>query len=159
MIFLTVGTQLPFDRMVRALDQIAPDLDWPVFGQIGKSDYRPRHFNWAETLDPHAFEDKFRAASIIASHAGIGTVLTAQRLGKPIVLFPRQARYGEHRNDHQLATSARLEGRAGIAIARTREDLVRALRTTDARTPTAASERRNAFVANLGQAVAQLVGR
>ena len=51
MIFVTVGTQLPFDRLVRAVDAWAaehPQVD--VFGQIGPASFRPKHFAHADTL-------------------------------------------------------------------------------------------------------------
>lgn len=124
MILLTIGTQLPFDRLVRAMDDIASSLPQPIFGQIGKSAYRPKNFEWSETLAPADFDQKFSKAHIVVSHAGIGTVLTAQRHRKPIILFPRLASHGEHRNDHQLATCAQLKGRDGILIAVSGEELL-----------------------------------
>lgn len=130
MILLTLGTQLPFDRLVKALDDIAPTLGQPIFGQIGRSSYRPRHFEWADSMAPKAFDEKFQSASLIVSHAGIGTILTAQKHGKPIVLFPREAKYGEHRNDHQLATVSQLQGRSGIFTARDSEELFNAIKNT-----------------------------
>lgn len=158
MILLTIGTQLVFDRLIQAVDEIAPSLDQPVFGQIGDSAYEPRSFAWARTLAPAAFEEKFRSASVIVSHAGIGTVLTAQRFGKPIILFPREARFGEHRNDHQLATCAQLAGRQGIAIAHTAEEL-RAVLQSGSLAPASAEElqaKRGVFVSELSKRIAAL---
>ncbi len=161
MILLTIGTQLPFDRLVEALDTIAAEIDEPVFGQIGRSSYRPSHFEWAEALDPGAFEQKFRAARLIVAHAGIGTVLSAQRNAKPIILFPRQVKYGEHRNDHQLATCAQLEGRPGIVIARTAEELAEAVKRDDlpAATVEQVQLKRDAFAAGLRSEIDSLLAR
>ncbi|WP_395944980.1 glycosyltransferase [Brevundimonas sp.] len=160
MILLTLGTQLPFDRLVKALDQIAPTLDQPIFGQIGRSTYRPKSFEWAESMDPRVFDEKFRSADLVVSHAGIGTILTAQKHGKPIVLFPREARYGEHRNDHQLATSSQLTGRPGIYIARTPEELEVIIRARPQAASTAADleQKRTSFVARLAQQIDTLAG-
>ncbi len=59
MIFLTVGTQLPFDRLVAAVDAwAARQPGQEVFGQIsdpGPAGYRPKHFAWVADLDPAAF--------------------------------------------------------------------------------------------------------
>lgn len=161
MILLTIGTQLPFDRLVKALDAIAAEIDEPVFGQIGRSNYRPTHFEWTEALDPGTFEEKFRAARLIVAHAGIGTVLSAQRNGKPIVLFPRRVKYGEHRNDHQLATCAQLEGRPGIVIARTAEELAAAVTRDDLVSATIdeVQQKRDAFAARLRSEIAALLQR
>ena len=56
-------------------------------------------------MRPSEFEAVLREASVIVAHAGIGTVLKAYKYRKPIILVPRQAAFGEHRND--LTTSRR----------------------------------------------------
>lgn len=128
MILLTVGTQLPFDRLVRAVDDLAPSLDETIFAQIGKSSVQPRNMGFATEVEPAAFDNMARQCSRIVAHAGIGTVLLARRYGKPIVLLARRARLGEHRTDHQVATANALQGHAGVYIADDLEDL-RALLT------------------------------
>ena len=47
------------------------------------------------------------AAAAIVAHAGMGTILTALETGKRLLVMPRRAALGEHRNDHQLATVSR----------------------------------------------------
>lgn len=119
MIFVAVGTQLPFDRLIRAVD------DWcaqtgrgaEVFGQIGHlgpKNYTPKHFQWAEMIDAEVFRDKIETADVVVSHAGMGSIITAMSFSKPIVVLARRAEFGEHRNDHQFATVKRLGTRPGI---------------------------------------------
>ena len=43
--------------------------------------------------------------------------LSALELGKPVIVLPRQARHGEHRNDHQLATAAKFGSRGMVQVA------------------------------------------
>lgn len=117
MILLTVGTQLAFDRLVQILDAIAPSLGEPVFGQIGNSRYAPTNFEAVPRLTDHDFQAMLKSARAIVAHAGIGTVLRARQLNKPLIVFPRRAALREHRNDHQLATCAQLEGMAGVYVA------------------------------------------
>lgn len=117
MIFLTLGTQLPFERLVRALDEVAPDLGEPVFGQIGNSRHRPAHFESVDFLAPVDFKARFEAARVIVGHAGIGTILSGLKAQKPLVLMARRAALGEHRNDHQMATVAQLGRIRGIHVA------------------------------------------
>lgn len=124
MILLTVGTQLPFDRFVRIVDEAAPSIATPIFAQIGDGEYVPRHMEAQSFLKPTEFDALLGKVSLIVSHAGIGTVVMAQKLRLPIILFPRSASLREHRNDHQFATVAVLEGRPGIHVARTPEQLV-----------------------------------
>jgi UDP-N-acetylglucosamine transferase subunit ALG13 len=109
--------QLGFDRLIAAMDALAPALGQPVIAQIGKGSYRPSNMQARISIAPAEFERLVAEARLIVSHAGIGTVLTAARMGKPVVLVPRRASLGEHRNDHQLATVRQLAGRPGIVVA------------------------------------------
>lgn len=127
MIFVTVGTQLPFDRLIQAVDEIKPMLGEPVFAQTGSSDYDVENFEAVATLRPHEFREKMEGARVVVSHAGIGTLLVAKQLSKPIILFPRRADLGEHRNDHQMATARQLEHAPGVYIAWDHADLHRLL--------------------------------
>lgn len=118
MIFVTVGTQLPFDRLVRAVDAWTGRKGRDdVFAQIARGGYRPRHLRWAEFLGADECQRKLAEADAIIAHAGMGSILTALELGKPILVMPRRVELGEHRNDHQSATIARLHGRTGILVA------------------------------------------
>lgn len=118
MIFVTVGTQLAFDRMVSAVDQWAaahPDVQ--LFAQIGPGQYCPRHMEHADFLSPSRARELTEQAEVIVAHAGMGSVLAALGLSKPIVIVPRRAGLGEHRNDHQLATARWLAERPGVYVA------------------------------------------
>ena len=118
MIFVTVGTQLPFDRLVGAVDRWAatrPDAE--VFAQVGPTALRPAHLAWERFVSPAECRERMRAADAIVAHAGMGTILGALELGTPILVMPRRAALGEHRNDHQLATARRLAEQGAIAVA------------------------------------------
>ena len=120
MIFLSVGTQEPFDRLAKAVDQWAAAHDQPVFGQLGamKPDsYRPAHYEWCEFLSGGAYLEKLKASRLIVAHVGMGSIITALTHGKPLVMLARRASLGEHRNEHQLATAERFRGRPGLHIA------------------------------------------
>ena len=109
MIFITVGTDMPFDRMVRVVDAWAREEGRKdVFAQIGETDWRPSYINYEQFLEPPEFNRRFAEASLIIAHAGMGTILSALRYEKPILVMPRRASLGEQRNEHQLATATRL---------------------------------------------------
>ncbi len=110
MIFVTVGAQMPFDRMVKAVD------DWAhargrkdVFAQIGSAEYVPRQVAYTKFLEPPEFVAKYREAKVIIAHAGTGSILQALEMGKPILVMPRRAALRETRNDHQVATAERFQ--------------------------------------------------
>ncbi|MCA0942148.1 glycosyltransferase family 28 protein [Salipiger pacificus] len=128
MIFATVGTQLPFPRLIDALNAIAPRHGEPVIAQVGAS--LTEH--WANldarrTLAPQEFSALFSEARVVVSHAGIGSILSARRFGKPLILFPRRAALGEHRNDHQMATVRHVKGLRGVHVAFEQGELERLL--------------------------------
>lgn len=123
MIFLTTGMQLPFDRLVRAVDDWA-DTAQPAGGIVAqvlpapRAPYVPRNFETRARLAPEEYDAIFAKADLIVSHAGMGTILTALTHAKRICIMPRQVRFGEHRNDHQLATVERLGPHPGLFKAR-----------------------------------------
>lgn len=118
MIFATVGTQLPFDRMIKTIDKWNEKQELSeCFAQVGIGGHATSSLGFAETLTPSQFAKKIAKCKVIVSHAGMGTILTALQVGKPIVIMPRLASRGEHRNDHQLATAEHLRGISGIYVA------------------------------------------
>ncbi|RZK34228.1 MAG: glucuronosyltransferase [Hymenobacter sp.] len=123
MIFLTLGTQLPFNRLVKAVDVVAPFIKETIYGQIGRGSYTPVNFNFTETLSPTEFDTRFEAARVVIGHAGIGTVLAGFKSQKPLIIMARRASFGEHRNDHQIATAIQMSGFTGVYIAESAEDI------------------------------------
>ncbi len=113
MIFVAVGTQFPFDRLVRCVDEWAGEHAVDGLAQIARGDYEPRHLRWERFMTTAVFEAQLRAADLIVSHAGMGNIITALDHRKPIVVMNRQHALGEHRNDHQrdgLEWMAKLPG-------------------------------------------------
>lgn len=128
MIFMTVGTQLPFDRLTSAVDAWCAQAGAGIkligqIGQLGSESYRPSHFKWVEKVDPLAFDKHVREASMIVSHAGMGSIITAMSTGKPIIVLPRRAHLAEQRNDHQFATAQKLGTRPGVYVAMSEDEL------------------------------------
>ena len=133
MIFVTVGEQLPFDRLVRTVDAWARERGRrDVFAQIGDGEYIPTGVEWARFLEPADFRARLAAASVIVAHAGMGSILTALELEKPILILPRRAALREQRNDHQLATAERLGERGLVHVALDERELERRLDQADA---------------------------
>jgi UDP-N-acetylglucosamine transferase subunit ALG13 len=117
MIFATVGTQLPFDRLLLALDTWASlNPGRPVVAQTGATDTRYAHLTSVPQLDQDRFSALVTQADVIVAHAGMGTILTALELGKPLILMPRLAALGEHRNDHQRDTAAEMSRLSNVTV-------------------------------------------
>jgi UDP-N-acetylglucosamine transferase subunit ALG13 len=107
MIFLTVGSALPFDRLVKLVDDAvaARIVREPVFAQIGDGRYLPANFEYQRMLPRPEFDARFAAASAVISHAGIGTIAAALRMRKPLLVLPRSRALGELVDDHQYLTA------------------------------------------------------
>ncbi|MGO1499889.1 MAG: glycosyltransferase [Marinobacter sp.] len=128
MIFVTVGTQLHFDRLVKMVDTWAgrhPEED--VFIQTGKTAYTIKNCRASCFIDHDEWQCCFEQADRVISHAGVGTILKSLAYAKPLIVMARHAALGEHRNDHQRATAARFTSFANIRFVENQQELWEAL--------------------------------
>ena len=123
MIFVTIGTQLPFDRLIRIIDNLAPQLNEEIIAQVYKCGFTPKNIKTVEFIAPDEFNSLFDKARLIISHAGMGTILSALQKNKPIIVFPRIAALSEHRNEHQLATARKFKEMGTVNVAMDEEEL------------------------------------
>ncbi|MGI9014868.1 MAG: glycosyltransferase [Phycisphaerales bacterium] len=137
-----MGTQVAFDRLVHAVDGwAAGHADVDIFAQTGPTQSPPAHIRHAQFMEPSAFQEHMEKAELIIGHAGMGTLINALLLQKPVVIMPRKAELGEHRNDHQLATARWFASRPGVEVVNTAKELVAVLdRRQSLAAPTAISQ-------------------
>jgi UDP-N-acetylglucosamine transferase subunit ALG13 len=130
MIFLTVGTQFPFDRLVKSVDQAFDGrlINEEIFAQIGETSYKPLNFESVVSLEKNVFDKRLREASSVIGHAGMGTITMALKNHKPLLVMPRLKRYREHVNDHQVATARKFEELGHILAVYDAKDLPNGLR-------------------------------
>ena len=88
-----------------------------IVAQTGDGVFEPEHMRWVRSLSREDYAAAMEAADLIVAHAGVGSVVTAGEYARPIVLLPRRAALGEHRNDHQADTAGWLRDRPGIYVA------------------------------------------
>lgn len=128
MIFVSVGTQLPFERLIQGMDEWAKsNPGTEVFAQIGSTRYRPVNMEFVSKMPPVDYLNKFVGASVVVSHCGMGTIITGLDNAKPMVLMPRKFELGEHRNDHQFGTASRFSHIALIDIVHSTEEMAQAV--------------------------------
>jgi len=109
MIFVTVGSQLPFDRLTKAVEAWAEanGRSNDIVYQIGDGT-PPAQSTWVRQVTPDEFEKYCREAELIVSHAGTGILILASELKRKILIFPRRfSEPGEIRNDHQMDSAHR----------------------------------------------------
>jgi UDP-N-acetylglucosamine transferase subunit ALG13 len=74
------------------------------------------------------FEGHARNASLVVSHGGPGSIMPRLKAQKRIVLVPRQRRYGEHVDDHQVAFCRRIGESYGVPVVENISELGGAIR-------------------------------
>lgn len=128
-LFVTVGTDYHrFDRLVWWLDEWlagGPDVDRVVL-QRGTSSTSER----TESIDylPRTrLIEEFQEASVVVCHGGPATILECRSNGLVPIVVPREERYDEHVNDHQVDFCERLNAHGEIQMARTKEEFFRLL--------------------------------
>jgi len=99
--------------------------------QTGRTEWTPTHCDFVRMLEAGEFQDRMQAASVIVAHAGMGSILTAMRFGKPILVMPRRSALMETRNDHQIATCRHFTDLNGINVAVDDDELMKRLDTID----------------------------
>lgn len=126
MIFVTVGThEQPFDRLVQAVDELKEKkiITRDVFIQTGYSTYTPRFCEHAPLI---GFDDMLRrmeTAEVVITHGGTGSIMLVLYKGKIPLVVPRQSRYNEHIDDHQVHFCKMMETKGKILAAYEMEDL------------------------------------
>jgi beta-1,4-N-acetylglucosaminyltransferase len=114
-ILVTVGMHSqPFDRLVRAADELGAIVDEPVVIQRGASRRKTTSSTSFDFTDEAGMAAWISRASVVVAHGGAGSILEVLNAGKPLVLVPRLKRFGECLDDHQLELVSALaeEGRA-----------------------------------------------
>lgn len=117
MIFVTVGThEDPFNRLVQAVDELKGEgrIKQDVFIQTGYSTYTPRFCNYKDLIPYDEMMERMRAAEIVMTHGGTGSIMLALYHGKRPIVVPRQKKYNEHIDDHQVLFCKTMEAKQKI---------------------------------------------
>lgn len=123
MIFVAVGTQFSFDRLIQYMDEWARDNDEAVFAQIGNGEYQPKHMQWERFLNGDEYNNHINHSSVFVSHAGMGNIISARANQTPIIVINRQYELGEHRNNHQAEGLLWMGKLPGVYTANTQDTL------------------------------------
>lgn len=128
LIFVTVGSQRPFDRLIRAVDQWAGLRGRSdVFAQVLNSKYYPQYVEVTDFIPPSEFNGWLERAAVVVAHAGMGSIISALELGKPIVVMPRRVQFHEAHDDHQVAASRQFGAPGRVMVAHDEQQLARRL--------------------------------
>jgi UDP-N-acetylglucosamine--N-acetylmuramyl-(pentapeptide) pyrophosphoryl-undecaprenol N-acetylglucosamine transferase len=160
LLFATVGATLPFDRLVATVAQAKARGAVPedVLIQTGEGGLRPSGLRTTETLPFNEVQQILTEADIVVCHGGTGSLITALKQGCRVIAMPRQAKLGEHYDDHQLEITEAFAARGLIEVAHDLEGLEAALERVRAREPVLATTAPDALIAFLNHFLAEGAG-
>ncbi|QLL74730.1 glycosyltransferase [Lactobacillus crispatus] len=105
MIFVTVGThEQPFNRLIKKVDDLVADgtIQEKVVMQTGFSTYKPKHCEAHKMMSFDEMQQNLKDARIVITHGGPSSFIEALQFGKVPIVVPRQEKYHEHVNNHQV---------------------------------------------------------
>ncbi len=104
MILVVLGTQdKPFRRLIEDVEKEIElgHIKEEVIVQAGQTTYESKRMKVLSLIPAPEFEKLIEDASLIITHGGAGTILSAIKKGKKIIACARLSKYKEHHNDHQ----------------------------------------------------------
>ena len=105
MIFVTVGThEQPFNRLIKKVDDLVADgsIKDEVIMQTGFSTYKPEHCKWQKMMSYDEMQQNLKDARIVITHGGPSSFIEALQFEKIPIVVPRQEKFHEHVNNHQV---------------------------------------------------------
>ncbi len=123
-LFVTVGTDFHrFDRLIEWLDEWLagkPNVESTLV-QRGTSS-TPNDAESVEYLQRARLVEEFQKASVVVCHGGPATILECRSNGIVPIVVPREHRFEEHVNDHQVDFCNRLAAHGEIQMARSKDE-------------------------------------
>lgn len=119
MIFVTVGThEQPFNRLIEYIDNLKQNggIREDVIIQTGYSTYEPKYCMWKKLFPYQNMLKMVSEARIVITHGGPSSFIMPLQIGKTPIVVPRQKKYNEHVNDHQVFFSNAVAERMGTII-------------------------------------------
>jgi UDP-N-acetylglucosamine transferase subunit ALG13 len=147
---VTVGTVLPFDRLVNGVARLKAEglLPETVWAQVGDGD-APAGMDCVAAASFEEMQARLASADLLFTHGGTGSLVTGLRAGCRIVAMPRDPERREHYDDHQYEIVEAFAKRGLIQMAREAGELPEALARARAMTVRQATTDYSALIAAL----------
>lgn len=135
MIFITVGTQkFQFNRLLKEIDKLIEEgfiIAENVFAQTGSSTYIPQNYSFKAFLTKEELNKQIEANDLIITHAGTGSIINSIKSRKKVIGIPRDAKFGEHVDNHQYEIVEQFENSSMIMAVKNIEELKSAIRDSE----------------------------
>ena len=112
MILVLLGTQNNnFERLLEAIElnikkHVIKD---DVIVQAGFTKFTSNNMKIFDFMSKEKLSDLEDEADLIITHAGVGSIVSALKKGKKVIVVPRLKKYSEHVNNHQIQIARRFE--------------------------------------------------
>lgn len=122
---VTVGTVMPFDRLVEGVARLknAGLLPEDVWAQVGEGGLEPDGFACVPGAPFADMQARLARAELLFTHGGTGSLITGLQAGCRIVAMPRDPARNEHYDHHQFEIVEAFARRGLIQMATTADEL------------------------------------
>lgn len=100
-----LGTQdKVFPRLLKNIEKQIElgNLKGEVIVQAGNTKFESKNMEIFDFISMNKFDKLLKECDLVITHGGVGTILSALRKNKKVIVVPRLQKYKEHENDHQL---------------------------------------------------------
>ena len=104
MIFVTLGTQdKGFERLLKQIDKeiCKKTITEKVVVQAGHTKFKSKNMEIFDFDSKENIDKLIDKSTIVITHGGVGSILSAVKIGKVVIAASRLKKYKEHTNDHQ----------------------------------------------------------
>lgn len=105
MILVMLGTQNnSFHRLLEEIQKCIDNniINDEVIVQAGSTKFKTKDMKLYKIMSAKRLEEYVKQADFVICHGGVGSIVTALKHDKKVIAVPRQEKYNEHVNDHQV---------------------------------------------------------
>ena len=138
MILVTLGTQdKPFTRLLQIIEEQIDkgNVNGRVVVQAGCTQFKTEKMDIFDLVPMDKLNRLTEEADFIITHGGVGSIISALKNGKKIIVCPRLYKYGEHINDHQLEITENFSENGYVCALNDGDDLGEVLKKLGSFTP------------------------
>lgn len=105
MILVLLGTQNnSFHRLLEEIEENINNgnITDKVVVQAGFTKYESDKMKMFDMIPQEELHNLIKESDLVITHGGVGSIMSAVKMGKKVIAVPRLKKYAEHVNDHQL---------------------------------------------------------
>lgn len=127
-IFIMFGTQdKRFDRLLNAVLASTFVKENDVYVQLGYTKGKYDGIHHQDYFSEEELLNQIELADLIITHAGVGSIVSALKLNKKVIVVPRLGKYKEQNNDHQVQIMERFASQGYIIPVMDEKDIDKAV--------------------------------